>query len=117
MGRKMGTRQINRLTAKSLSAKHTPGLLADGGGLYLQIAPAGSRTWIFRFRSPTTLRTRDMGLGPLHSVGLAEARQKAALQRSAILNGIDPIQAKEKEILRKATEAAKAVTFSQCATS
>ncbi|HUF80767.1 MAG TPA: Arm DNA-binding domain-containing protein, partial [Burkholderiales bacterium] len=46
----MGTRQLNRLSARTITAKSSPGLYCDGGGLYLQIAPSGSKTWIFRYR-------------------------------------------------------------------
>jgi integrase len=113
----MGTRQLNRLTARTVASNNKPGLYCDGGGLYLQVAALGSKAWIFRFRSPTTRRLRDMGLGPLHSVGLPEARAKASVQRAALLSGLDPISARDEETRRKAVEAAKAVTFAQCAAS
>jgi hypothetical protein len=58
-----------------------------------------------------------MGLGPVHSVGLSEARDKAATQRGLILSGQDPIEVREEGNRKRAIEAAKAVTFSQCATS
>jgi hypothetical protein len=51
--------------------------LGDGGGLYLRVSPSGTRAWVFRYKTGT--RTREMGLGPLHIVSLAEARE-AALQ-------------------------------------
>lgn len=117
MGRSMGTRQLNRLSAKTVVFKKRPGLYCDGGGLYLQVTPSGGKTWIFRFRSPLTLKLRDMGLGPLHSIGLPEAREKAAAQRTALLDGLDPIEAREVENRRKALEEAKAVTFTHCAAS
>jgi len=113
----MGTRQLNRLTAKAVSNKQKPGLYCDGGGLYLQVAQSGSKSWIFRYRSPLTQKLRDMGLGAVHSVGLAEARDKAATQRSFILSGMDPIEVREGENRKRALEAAKAITFSQCAAS
>ena len=113
----MGTRQLNRLSAKTIAFKKHPGLYCDGGGLYLQVTPSGSKTWIFRFRSVLTRKLRDMGLGALHTVGLPEAREKAAAQRKALLDGLDPIAARDQERQRKAMEAAKAVTFSQCAVS
>lgn len=116
MGEDMG-RQLNRLSAKAIAAKKNSGLYCDGGGLYLQVTASGSKTWIFRFRSPLTRKLRDMGLGPLHSVGLPEAREKAAAQRAALLSRLDPIEAREEENRRKAMEAAKANTFSQCAAS
>jgi integrase len=58
-----------------------------------------------------------MGLGPLHVVALPEARRKAAMQRSVRLSGIDPIVVREEEARQKALEAAKAITFAQCAAS
>src|SRR5262249_38864088 len=116
MGRDMGTRQLNRLSFRAVQSAKTPGLFCDGGGLYLQVTPSGSRTWIFRYRSPLTGKLRDMGLGPLHSVGLPEAREKAATQRKAVLSGVDPILARKEQARTNALEAAKAVTFAQCAT-
>jgi integrase len=116
MGRDMGTRQLNRLTARAVTTQQSPGLYCDGGGLYLQVSPSGSKAWIFRYRSPFTQKLRDMGFGALHSIGLAEAREKAATQRNAILNGLDPIESRDEEIRRRAAEAAKAITFEKCAT-
>jgi len=111
----MGTRQFNRLSARMLASKRESGLYCDGGGLYLQIAASGSKTWIFRYRSPVTRKLRDMGLGPLHSVSLPEAREKAGAQRNALRRGLDPIAARDEEMRRKVVHATKALTFSQCA--
>lgn len=109
-------RQLNRLSARTVATTRDSGLYCDGGGLYLQVTASGSRTWIFRFRSPMTGKLRDMGLGPVHSVGLPQAREKASVQRSALQSGLDPIVLREEESRRRAMEAAKALTFAQCAT-
>ncbi len=109
-------RQLNRLTARTIATKQTPGLYCDGGGLYLQISNSGSKAWIFRYRSPLTRKLRDMGLGAIGTVGLLEARERATTQRGLLSCGIDPIQARDQELQRKAVEAASAITFSQCAT-
>jgi len=111
----MGQRQLHQLSARTISTKKRPGRYGDGGGLYLEIAPGGSKAWIFRYRSPLTKKPRYLGLGALHSVGLAEARENAATQRKLILKGLDPIEVREEENRKRAAEAAKAVTFSQCA--
>ncbi|WP_244283907.1 Arm DNA-binding domain-containing protein [Paraburkholderia caballeronis] len=52
-----------------------PGDYADGGGLYLQIARSGARSWIFMY----TLFgcRREMGLGLLSQISLAAARKEA----------------------------------------
>ena len=47
-----------RVEVKGIDQK---GMYHDGGGLYLQVTPSGSKTWIFRFRSPLTQKLRDMG--------------------------------------------------------
>ena len=111
----MGQRQLHRLSARTVATKKRPGLYGDGGGLYMQIAEGGTKTWIFRYRSPLTRKPRYMGLGALHSVGMPEARTTAEAQRGLLSRGIDPIQARDEELSRKAAEAARAVTFNACA--
>src|SRR5215218_8843280 len=57
------------LTARTVAAAKHPGTparpvrMGDGGGLYLQIAPAGSKSWLFRFTLAG--KAREMGLGPV----------------------------------------------------
>jgi hypothetical protein len=67
-----------------------PGYHGDGGGLYLQVGAAGTKSWMFRF----TLngRSREMGLGPLHTISLEKAREKAQACRELLLDGVDPIE-------------------------
>lgn len=81
----------------------------DGGGLYLQVATGGSKSWIFRYRFHG--RERQMGLGPLHTVSLAEARDLALQARKMKLQGIDPIEAKRASRAALRLEAAKSVSF------
>jgi integrase len=56
-----------------------------------------------------------MGLGPLHTVSLAEARAKARECRQLRLEGIDPIDARNAKRAEAKLEAAKTMTFRQCA--
>jgi integrase len=73
------------------------GMHADGGGLYLQVTKtcAGqlNKSWLFRYSVGG--HERQMGLGSLTEVKLADARQKAAECRQQRLDGIDPIEARE----------------------
>lgn len=99
----MGSHTRNVLTVKSIAASKAA-KLRDGGGLYL-VTKGSGRYWIFNY-SFAGLR-REMGLGPLHTVGLAEAREKAEEARKLIRRSIDPLAAK-----REAAEVSpKAVTF------
>jgi integrase len=92
----------------------------DGGGLYLQVTPdkAGTgvnRSWILKFSQGT--RTREMGLGSLNHVSLAQARKKAAKARDEIDDGSDPIASRRQKKAQAALDAAKAVMFWQAAES
>lgn len=84
------TREINRLQDISVAK---PGYHADGGGLYLQVSPSGSKSWIFRYKLQG--RAREMGLGSLKTVGLKDARKQAIECRKKILDGVDPLKARE----------------------
>ena len=89
---------INRLPASFKSLK--PGMHADGGNLYLQVSlgPSGNRrnSWIFRY-TLTGSKARDMGLGGVKDLTLAEAREKAREYRKLLKDGIDPISRRDAE--------------------
>jgi integrase len=106
-------RALSRLKAVTVDKAKTPGLLADGGGLYLRIGPTGAKSWVFRYRRDGKLH--DMGLGPLHTVSLAEARDKAHECRKLRLDRIDPIEAREASRRAVKLTAASAITFRECA--
>lgn len=108
-------RAVQRLSAvKVRNAK--AGMWCDGGGLYLQCTPGtdGSlrKSWLFRFA--TKGRERQMGLGTLDTVSLAEAREKAAECRRLRAAGIDPIEHRNAAQMQAALDAAKAMTFDEC---
>ena len=107
-------RAINRLNPMKVAKTTEPGLYADGGGLYLQITKAGVKSWLFRYMLEG--KARGMGLGPLHTIGLAEARTRALDCRRLLLDGIDPIDARNAERSAKKVAAANDKTFEQCAT-
>lgn len=109
----MAARTLNRLTAIRVTRLKHKGMYADGGGLYLRVADGGSKQWIFRYT--TCGRLRDMGLGPVHTLGLAEARERAREARRLRLDGIDPIEHKRAQRASQRVALAKAMTFRQCA--
>jgi integrase len=103
----------NRLNAMKVTKAKRPGMYADGGSLYLRIAPGGSKQWVFRYSIDG--RLRDMGFGSIHTLSLAEAREKARDGRKLLLEGIDPIEAKNARTAALRAADAKAMTFRQCA--
>lgn len=108
-----GGRAIHTLSAVAVTKQKKPGYHGDGGGLYLQVSPAGTKSWIFRFKRHG--RSREMGLGSLDALSLAEARDKAAECRRQVLDGLDPIEARNSMRTQNRLEAAKAMTFEECA--
>jgi len=77
--------KLNALTVKNAM----PGRHGDGGGLYLLVKPTGARSWLLRVRVEG--RRRDVGLGSIAKLSLAEAREEAAKLLKHALNGRDPI--------------------------
>ena len=63
--------------------------MADGGGLYLRVAPSGAKSWILR----TVIKGRrcDLGLGSVTLVSLAEAREQAVHLRKVARADGDPL--------------------------
>jgi integrase len=106
-------RTIHRLSPRRVSTVAKSGYYADGGGLYLQVSPARTKSWVFRF----TLngRAREMGLGSLDTFALTEARNRALACRKQLDDRIDPIDARDALRAQGRLDAAKALTFSDCA--
>jgi integrase len=108
-----GRRRSHRLSAQAVRHATARGLYADGDGLYLLVGRSGTKSWVYRYRQDG--RLRDMGLGPLRLVSLAEAREEAQLWRKRRYKVADPIAARRAEKAEKRLEAARAVSFRQCA--
>lgn len=90
-------RHINRLTTKGVVGIKAPGLHADGGGLYLQVGPTGSKSWSFVYHWRG--RRRQMGLGALLVTTLAEAREAADTARRMVARDINPLDERRKAIV------------------
>lgn len=108
-----------KLSAKLVQTISKPGRYGDGKGLWLQVtAPKRegakpAKSWLLRY----TLRgrSREMGLGPLDLISLAEARARATTARKLLLDGIDPIEMRRQERAEARLQAAQGVTFEDCA--
>ncbi|WP_396604488.1 tyrosine-type recombinase/integrase [Bradyrhizobium sp. YCK136] len=111
-------RTINRLSHRKVETIRVSGMYGDGGGLYLQVTNASDGTprksWLFRYA--VSGRERQMGLGPLADVPLAEARDLASIAREMRRAGKDPIVEREAARAEASLVAAKSMSFDQCAT-
>jgi integrase len=81
---------------KHPSNSRRPVRIGDGGGLYLQVAPGNTKSWLFRYMLRG--KAREMGLGAVgdapEGVPLAKARMLAAEARALLRDGKDPIEAR-----------------------
>ena len=79
----------------------------------LQITATGAKSWLLRYM--VAGKPFGMGLGPTHTVSLAEARQKALVARKLLIDGINPLAAKKQNRIAAALADAKMMSFDQCA--
>ncbi|HZS85299.1 MAG TPA: integrase arm-type DNA-binding domain-containing protein [Stellaceae bacterium] len=110
--------RLGKLTAHAVDTVKAPGMYADGGGLYLQVAVAKegaepAKSWVYRYM--LNGRAREMGLGSLATFTLKRARDRARRAREMCADGIDPIEARRAQRAKAALEAAQAIPFADCA--
>lgn len=128
----------DRLNSLRVKNEARPGFYSDGKGLYLQVSPTGTKSWVFKYTVHG--RRRGMGLGPVNlanygkqgrhapkwgevtltwgSMTLAEARTEAAKLAALVRQGTDPIEAKQTEHrakLEAQAEQDRRKTFKECA--
>jgi integrase len=129
----MGKR-IERLKADFVR-KAPVGMHCDGHGLYLKVSEGAdgvlNRSWVFRYAAIESegerrerkergerQKERQMGLGPLERVSLADARKLAREKAAIRAAGDDPLDAIDRKrdarrVERAAAEATKAVGANQ----
>lgn len=74
----------------------------DAGGLYLQVSPAGSKRWFYKYRADG--KEQQYALGSYPTVSLTAARKARDMARIQKSDGIDPIQSRKREKLKSRCE-------------
>ena len=93
------------LSARFVETVSEPGKHFDGQGLFLRVAPNGSRQWVQRI--VIRGKRREMGLGSPPAVPLATARRLALENRGVAMLGGDPLA--ERRAVKKSLTFAEAV--------
>jgi len=96
---------MTKLTAAFVKTAK-PGRHGAGGGLYLEVAKGGGKSWVFMWKRNG--RRRAMGLGSAAKVSLAVARELAKKAAENVARGLDPIDQRNQQ-------KAKAITFKEAA--
>jgi integrase len=104
---------LSKLTALKVQKTTEAGRHSDGGGLYLNVTATTAKSWLFMWKKDG--KRREMGLGSLNAVTLADARQRATECRRQLADGLDPIDERDAKKAARAASAATAITFEQCA--
>ena len=94
-GKPKGRHPDKRLSAAFVRSA-PPGRHCDGNGLYLYVQKAGTRSWIQRL--VVRGRKRELGLGSVALVSLAEAREQALANRKLARTGGDPMAEKRRSV-------------------
>lgn len=67
--------------------------LSDGGGMYLEVMPNGSKYWRLKYRFEG--KEKKLALGVYPDVSLALARERRQDARSLLAKGVDPSEKKK----------------------
>ncbi len=90
-----GRHKQKSLSATFIRSVANAGRYGDGNGLYLIVDPSGAKRWVLR--TVVMGKRRDIGLGGLSLVSLAEAREEAARLRKIARQHGDPLVERRKE--------------------
>ena len=90
----MGKHKLKSLSATFVRTAKKTGRYGDGNGLYLIVDPSGAKRWVLR--TVVMGKRRDIGLGGLSLVSLAEAREEATRLRKIARQHGDPLAERRK---------------------
>lgn len=91
--------KLSDITCRNAKPEAKSRKLSDGGGLYLEVMPTGSKYWRLKYRHGG--KEKRLALGVYPEVSLKEARDKRDKARKLIVDGVDPSQTKKQEKLRQ----------------
>ena len=118
----MAARIVGRLNARQVMNSKPPRDkdridIPDGGNLLLQVTRGKDghirRSWVFKYELAGN--RHELGLGPTHTISLAEARDRARAMRQMLIDGLDPLIERRRRQQELQVERAQAVPFREVA--
>ena len=91
--------KLSDKTCKAAKPSDKVQKLFDGGGLYLEIQPTGSKKW--RYKYNYLGKEKNITLGAYPEVSLQEAREKHRNSHKLVAAGENPLEIKEQGIINK----------------
>ncbi len=107
--------KLSDIQCKTAAPKNKAYKLSDGGGMYLEVMPNGSKYWRqkYRVKESGKLKEKRLALGVYPEVSLKEARLKRDDAKKLLDNGRDP--SLEKQRLQALADDDNANTFKKIA--
>jgi hypothetical protein len=96
---------LTDIQVKNSKPKDKPYKLSDGGGLYLEVMPTGSKLWRMKFKRANGKESR-LAFGSYPEITLAEVRDKRAAARKMSNEGIDLADHRNAQKAARATQTA-----------
>lgn len=97
--------KLTNITIKNAKPGPKPQRMFDGGGLYLEVSPAGGKLWRLKYRFEG--KEKRLALGIFPTITLAEARDLREAARKQLAFGTDPAlpkkEAKAERLVQKET--------------
>lgn len=87
--------KLTNTAITSAKPKEKPYKLADGGGMYLEVAPSGGKLWRLKYRFGG--KEKLLSLGKYPQTTLAEARAKREELKKILASGTDPSEHRKQQ--------------------
>lgn len=99
--------KLNDVAVRKAKSEAKPYKMADGGGMYLEVMPNGSKYWRLKYRYGG--KEKRLALGVYPDVPLTLARERRDDARKLLANGVDPGEVKQQS--KRATKESAANSF------
>ncbi len=84
-------------------------VLTDGGGLYIEVLPGGSKVWRYTYRLGG--KRPKVTIGPYPQIGIAQARDSHEQMRALVGQGVDPSEQRKASAQEAQAQEQRSVTF------
>jgi integrase len=100
--------EVSDFQIKGMKPSEKPVRVFDGGGLYLEVSPAGGKLFRFKYRFNGKAKTFSIGKYP--DISLADARKAHQKAREQLASGLDPSALKREQKLKQTKSFEKVAT-------
>ncbi len=96
-------------TIDAAKPREKPYAITDGGGLYIDVMPGGSKVWRFKYHRDG--KREKVTIGPFPAVGIKAARNRHEELREQLHNGESPAKVKQRDAIERRAAEVQSVAF------